>query len=171
MPDSDHASKHTETARRVGPLPVIALVVALAALGLAGFAAFTSLTGTEAAVSYTDVERAAAKTKICAAVDLVRKGVSMNTSVQPPGGEGDVTGSLAVAANARISLSAGGQYLLAKIDPAAPQPLSDDATAFATNLLDIGAASIAGSLNSDPDQAARLKDADGLNAKIVEDCK
>lgn len=171
MSDSDPVSTSTVPARRVGPLPVIALVVALAALGVAGWAAFKPPADTDTAVAYTDAQRAEAKTTLCAAADQVRKGVSMNTNLQPPGGEADVTGALAVAANARISLSGGGQYLLAKIDPAAPQQLSDDARAFANTLLDIGAASIAGALNTDPDQAARLKEADGLNAKIVEGCK
>jgi hypothetical protein len=171
MPDSDDASTSSAPARRMGPLPVIALVVALAALGVAGWAAFKPRATTDTVAGYTDAQRADAKAKLCAAADQVRKGVSMNTNLEPPGGEADVTGALAVAANARISLSGGGQYLLAKIDPAAPQPLSDDARAFANTLLDIGAASIAGALNTDPDQAARLKDADGLNTKIVEGCK
>lgn len=169
MPDSDDASNRSKTSSG-GALPVIALIVALAALGLAGWAAFKPATQV-AAPTFTDAQQAEAKTALCAAVDLVRKGVSLNTNLQPPGGDADVTGALAVAANARISLSGGGQYLLAKIDPAVPQPLSDDAGAFANNLLDIGAASIAGALNTDPDQAARLKEADSLNAKLVESCK
>jgi len=104
-------------------------------------------------------------------MNLVRKGVSMNTNLQPPGGAADVTGALAVAANARLSLSEGGQYLLARLDPATPKPRGDDARKFANSLIDIGAASIAGALNSDADQATRLKDADALNMKIAEACK
>lgn len=149
---------------------MIALVVALAALGLAGWTAFKPAANDEAAPVYTDAQRNDAKTRICAATDLVRKGVSLNTNLQPPGGESDVTGSLAVAANARISLSDGGQYLLARLDPAAPQPLAADVTTFANTLMDIGAASIAGALNTDPEQAARLAQVDSLNTKLVEDC-
>jgi hypothetical protein len=154
---------------------VIALVVALAALGLAGWAAFrpaprpASEPGTDQ--GYSAAQEAEAKASICAAMNLVRKGVSMNTNLQPPGGAADVTGALAVAANARLSLAEGGQYLLARLDPATPKPLADDARKFANSLMDIGAASIAGALNSDADQATRLKDADALNMKIAEACK
>ena len=154
---------------------MIALVVALAALGLAGWAAFrpaprpASEPGTDQ--GYSAAQEAEAKASICAAMNLVRKGVSMNTNLQPPGGAADVTGALAVAANARLSLSEGGQYLLARLDPATPKPLADDARKFANSLIDIGAASIAGALNTDADQATRLKDADALNTKIAEACK
>jgi hypothetical protein len=104
-------------------------------------------------------------------MNLVRKGVSMNTNLQPPGGAADITGSLAVAANARLALADGGQYLIARLDPATPKALADDVRKFANALMDIGAASIAGALNSDADQATRLKDADALNTKIAEACK
>jgi hypothetical protein len=56
---------------------------------------------------------------------VVRKGVSLNSNLQPPGGPEDVTGSLAVVANARISLYDGGQYLLVRLDPATPPDLAD----------------------------------------------
>jgi len=150
---------------------VIALIVALAALGLAGWTAFRPAPEPATDQGYSAAQEAEAKASICAAMNLVRKGVSMNTNLQPPGGAADVTGALAVAANARLSLSEGGQYLLARLDPATPKPLADDARKFANSLIDIGAASIAGALNSDADQATRLKDADALNMKIAEACK
>lgn len=175
MPASEEPSKPPAAPvaerSRGGALSVIALIVALAALGLAGWTAFKPAAKDDAAPVYTDTQQTEAKTKICAATDLVRKGVSLNTNLQPPGGEADVTGSLAVAANARISLSDGGQYLLARLDPAVPQQLASDVTTFANTLMDIGAASIAGALNTDPEQAARLKEVDGLNTKLFEDCK
>jgi hypothetical protein len=37
--------------------------------------------------------------------------------------------------------------------------------------MDIGAGAIAGAQNSDPAQAARLRDADAANVKIAEACK
>jgi hypothetical protein len=156
--------------QRFGPLCVITLIVALAALGLAGWAAFRP--APHAAVpTYGAQEQADAKAAVCAAMDLVRKGVSLNTNLQSPGGEGDVTGSMAVAANARLSLSDGGQYLITRLPEATPSPLADDIRKFANALTDIGAASIAGSLNTDPEQAARLRDADALNVKIGEACR
>jgi hypothetical protein len=89
----------------------------------------------------------------------------------PPGGPQDVTGTLAVAANARISLYDGGQYLLLRLDPATPADLSDAVKKFANLLLDIGAGATSGAQNSEPEQAARLKEADGLNGTITQLCK
>ena len=101
----------------------------------------------------------------------MRKGVSLNTNLQAPGGEGDVVGSLAVAANARLSLSDGGQYLIVRLDPATPTELAGAVKKFANTLLDIGAASTAGSPNTDPDQAARLRAADTQNAEVADLCR
>jgi hypothetical protein len=42
---------------------------------------------------------------------------------------------------------------------------------FANGLMDIGAAATAGAQNSQPDQAARLRDADTANATIGDLCK
>jgi hypothetical protein len=121
--------------------------------------------------SYSDAQRADAKVSVCKAMDLVRKGVSLNTNLQPPGGPEDVTGSLAVAANSRVALYDGGQYLLAKLDPATPTDLAEAVRTFANDLMDIGAAATSGAQNSDPEQAERLRDADSANATIVELCK
>ena len=104
----------------------ITLVVAVAAAALSGWLLIrVAQDGTPNSQNYTGAQRADAKQKICAATDLVRKGVSLNTNLQPPGGPEDVTGALAVAANARISLYDGSQYLLARLDPATPPELGD----------------------------------------------
>jgi len=151
---------------------VLALVLAVAAVGLSGWTLYRlSQTGTSSAPRYTDAERADAKRQVCAAADLVRRGVSLNTNLQPAGGPDDVTGILAVAANARISLSDGGQYLLARLDPATPADLADAVKKFANGLMDIGAAATAGAQNSQPDQAARLRDAGAANTTIADLCK
>ena len=100
-----------------------------------------------------------------------RNGVQINTNLQPPGGQEDITGSMAVAANARLALYDGGQYLLARLQPGTPPELADAVRKFANNLMDIGARSTSGIPNSDPGQAARLKEADEANAKITELCK
>ena len=146
-------------------------VLAITAIGLAGWALLRPGAGTDPGPSaYSDSQRADAKAKACAAFDMVRRGVSRNTSLVIPGGEGDVAGTLAVAANARIALYDGGQYLLARLDPATPQELADTATGFANTLMDIGAAATAGSLDSDPDQTARLRSADEANVKLDQLC-
>lgn len=89
----------------------------------------------------------------------------------PAGGAGDVTGAQAVAANARVSLYDGGQYLLARLDPATPEDLAAKVREFAENLMDIGANATAGVTNDDPAQAQRLKNTDDVNASLEELCK
>jgi hypothetical protein len=167
-PVPDSSPRESSVGRRAGPLTYIALILAIAALALAGW----TLYRTEfSKPSYTDTQRAEAKVKACAAMDLVRRGVSLNTNLQPAGGPEDITGTMAVAANARVALYDGGQYLLAQLDPATPAELADEVRKFANNLMDIGAAATAGAQNSDPDQAAKLRDADTSNAAITELCK
>jgi hypothetical protein len=153
-------------------LLIVTLVVAVVALALSGWSLIRlAREGTADSPNYSGAQRADAKQKICAATDLVRKGVSLNTNLQPPGGPEDITGTLAVAANARISLYDGGQYLLARLDPATPLDLSDAVKKFANLLLDIGAGATAGMQNSHPEQAAKLKEADTLNGTITNLCK
>ena len=120
---------------------------------------------------YSDAQRADAKSKTCAAFDVVRRGVKLNTSIKPPGGPEDITGTLAVVANARLAAYAGGLYLLDRLDPATPTELAGEVRGFATVLTDIGAAATAGAGDSDPDQAARLKDADATATKLGELCR
>jgi hypothetical protein len=148
---------------------ITAVIAALAIVAL-GLSLWTLLHpapgGSESAAKYSDAQRAEAKTQACTAFTTVRTGVKRNTSMAPPGGPDDVTGTLAVAANARLALYIGGQYLLDRVGPATPQQLADVVRGFANNLMDIGAAATAGTLNSDPQQAARLKNADAENTKI-----
>jgi hypothetical protein len=159
---------YDDSGQRPGLLSIISLVLAIAALALAGWTFYKTEFVEE---SYSPTQIADAKVKACAAVDVVRRGVSLNTNLAPAGGPGDVTGSQAVAANARVSLYDGGQYLLERIDPATPSHLADTARTFANNLMDIGANATAGSPNDEPAQAARLKDADAANATLAELCK
>ena len=100
-------------------------------------------------------------------MEVVRRGVALNTNLQSPGGPGDVTGSLAVAANARLSLYDGGQYLVHRLDPATPTEVADAVEKFASTLMDIGASATAGAQNTDADQAGRLRDADSENAALT----
>jgi hypothetical protein len=120
---------------------------------------------------YSDSERADAKSKTCVAVDVVRRGVQINTNLQAPGGPADITGSLAASANARLSLYGGGLYLLEQLDPATPADLADPVRQFANVLVEIGAGATAGAPNSDPEQAAKLREADQATITIVEKCK
>jgi hypothetical protein len=163
-------AEHSESSRGF-IVSVIALVVALVAVGLAVWAVMKGPSDSESASVFTGTTTGDPKGSICEAFNVIRNGVQINTNLQPPGGPEDVTGSMAVAANARLSLYDGGQYLLARLEPRTPPELADAVRKFANNLMDIGARSTSGIPNSDPGQAARLKAADEANASITNLCK
>jgi hypothetical protein len=168
--DAEYGDDGGSRRRRI--LLPITLVVAIAAAGLSGWALIRlAQEGTPDSPNYSGAQRTDAKQKICAATDVVRKGVSLNTNLQPPGGPEDITGTLAVAANARLALYDGGQYLIERLDPATPPDLADAVKKFGNILMDIGAGATAGQQNSEPEQTARLKDADAANATIIQLCK
>jgi len=170
--ESDAEYRDSGGSRRGRILLPITLVVAIAAVALSGWLLIRlAQEGSPNSPNYSGAQRADAKREICSATDLVRKGVSLNTNLQPPRGSEDVTGSLAVAANARIALYDGGQYLLARLDPATPPELADAVKKVGNLLMDIGAAATSGQQNSEPDQAARLRDVDAANGIITELCK
>ncbi|MFB1297493.1 hypothetical protein ACAG24_018425 [Mycobacterium sp. pW049] len=145
----------------------LALAVAVLALGVAAFALLRTF---DSGPEYTDAQRADAKSAICAAFETVRTGVATNTNAEPPGGSDDIAGALAVSANARVALLDGGQYLLARLDPATPSDLAGEIRRFANQLMDIGAAATAGVPNSDPVQAGRLQDAEAASTAISGRC-
>lgn len=148
-------------------LAIVALAVALVALGVSVFAL---LREPERAPEYTEAQRAEAKTAVCTAFETVRTGVATNTNREPPGGTDDIAGALAATANARLALFDGGQYLLAQLDPATPQELATEIRRFADLLMDIGAAATAGASNSDPVQAQRLQSAEDAGDRIGSLC-
>jgi hypothetical protein len=167
---------HLASQRRNNTIPILALSLGVIATCLAAYAAFkpAATPARDAAPSSATGQQAAsaddAKEAMCTAADTVRKGVTLNTNMRVPGGPGDAVGNLAVAANARLSLSAGGQYLLTQLDPAAPADLRTEIQKFAAVLLDIGANATAGLPITDPAQAARLQDADAASKRITELC-
>jgi hypothetical protein len=145
-----------------------ALLLAFLSLGIAAFALFRTF---DSEPGYSGAQQDEARTAICAAFDTVRTGVATNTNIEPPGGSGDIAGALAVAANARIALLDGGQYLLARMDPATPTDLAGEVRRFANQLMDIGAAATAGVPNSDPVQAGRLQDAEAASTAVGDRCQ
>src|SRR5690349_18531555 len=140
--------------------PGLALAVALLSTGLSAAALVRTL---DHDPGYSDEQRSAATARVCTAFDTVRAGVATNTNVTAPD---DISGSLAAAANARLALSDGGLYLLARLDPATPADLADAVRTFADALLDIGAAATAGAPNTDPAQAKRLEAAEAASAAV-----
>ena len=190
-PYSVTATSHPRSSSRgAAALPVVALVVAAAALGLTGWmwfhppssnspeantdpAAgqfFEGAVRTQPPGAYTDTQRTDAKTKICEAYITVDRGIRRNTHLAPEGGDTAV-GALAIAANWRVSAYDGGQYLLARLEPATPPELADATRSLGNLLMDIGAAATAGVDESDPAQASRIQEVDRLEAVIVELCK
>lgn len=149
-----------------GVLAGFALVIAIAALALAGWTWWQSRTEP----SYSAEQQTAAKDAVCRAFVSVRTGVATNTHLQPPGGDSDVTGTMAAAANARGALMDGGQYLLARLEPATPPDLADAVRRFANGLLDFGAAATAGAPNDDPGQTARQRDLDSQSDALNKMC-
>lgn len=149
-------------------MKLAALVVAVFALGVSVFALLRTFDGEP---EYTDAARTDAKNAVCSAFETVRTGVATNTNAEPPGGSDDIAGALAVSANARIALFDGGQYLLARLDPATPSELAGEVRRFANQLMDIGAAATAGVPNSDPVQAGRLQDAEAASSAISGRCR
>lgn len=157
-------------------VPLVALVLAVGAIVISGWAALRPSTS-QAGVddnnpsAFDDAARSAAKEKACAAFETVRRGVSLNTNASAPGGSGDVAGGLAVAANARLALLGGGEYLLSRLDAAVPTELEEPLRQFADTLLDIGATAISGVPTTDPVQADRLRSAEHLSPVIANLCK
>lgn len=164
MPAPDHV--HDARSGRSGVPAALALVLAAAALALSGWTWWQSRTEP----TYTEAQQSAAKASVCGAFTSVRTGVATNTHLQPPGGDGDVTGALAAAANARGALMDGGQYLLVRLEPATPSDVADTARQFANKLLDFGAAATAGAQNTDPTQEALSKELDTLGDRLGRLC-
>lgn len=156
------------------PVALLAMALALVAVALSAWAAFRPSPTENAAVGapaqITDESRGVARQSVCDAFDTVRRGITINTNASAPGGPGDVAGGMAVAANARLALLGGGEYLLSKLEPAVPTDLGDATRTFATTLLDIGALSIAGIPTTDPAQTDRMRSADALSAEIAGLC-
>lgn len=69
-----------------------------------------------------------------------------------------------------MALFDGGQYLLARLDPATPGDLAGEIEKFGNLLMDIGAAATAGVPNTDPVQAGRLEDAQAASTAITGLC-
>lgn len=165
----------TSQSSRGSIVSVLALAVALVALGVAAWSMVKGPTEHTASAQSAPLVAGTStddpKGSICNAFNTVRTGVQLNTNLKAPGGPADGTGTLAVAANARLSLFEGGQYLLARLQPDTPPELADAVRKFANQLMDIGANSTAGIPNSDPTQAARLKDADATSGTITNLCK
>jgi hypothetical protein len=144
----------------------IALGIAVIAIGVAVWALVSTWPSNSPAP--TAQQAADAKNRACAAYNTVRTSVSLQTHTDL--GQ-DPVAVQAVAAGARLAMSAGGSYLLANLDPATPAELASTIRTFADNLQAISMYAQAGVSNSDPLQAGRLRDGETASAKIADICK
>lgn len=121
------------------------LVLVIAALG--GVVWYRS-SGSSDSSGFSDQEAADAKKAVCAASAKVQRSVVLNTHLQNPNAD-DRVGALAVMANARLALTAGGAYLHDVLDahPAAPQDLTDTVNTWSTTLEALGVSYLAGERN------------------------
>ncbi|AQA04099.1 hypothetical protein BVC93_18555 [Mycobacterium sp. MS1601] len=159
-----------------GWIAPLALVVALVAVAVSVWA-LTSKSAEPATVSESEPETttaeaapadpAAAKARVCAAVDTVSRAVQLQTN----GNLGpDPVAQTAVAGNARLALLGGGLYLEQQLgDDAAPE-LAGPVRQFAVTLQDIGANALTGVTNQDPVQQGRLAEGDRLRQEIIGLC-
>ncbi|BBX21074.1 hypothetical protein MTER_04850 [Mycolicibacter terrae] len=144
---------------------VAAAAVALVAgaLGGAGVAAFWH-PGSEASAKSSGQHAADATKDVCSAAVLARQAVANNMHLKNPDPQNPVA-QLAVAANARLSLTAGAAYLRGRLEanPAAPQDVVKAANAMAGELEHLNLSYLVGQPNSDREQLGR-----DLDARIAE---
>ncbi len=156
-----------------------ALVCALIAVALAAWALLRPAETTNASPSetvqeaapeaapVTDQQIADAEARACGAFNIVRGAVSLQTNDDPGS---DPAAVRAAAANARLSLTAGGAYLRTHLDPATPPPLADAIRSFADQIENVGMNQLAGVPNDDPAQAARMSDTGAAMTHLAEIC-
>jgi hypothetical protein len=141
----------------------VALLVAVIAVGLAIWA----LTSSGSKSAEPAPQEGDPKTRVCTAFDTVSKAVSLQTHANLGA---EPVPQAAVAANARLALVGGGQYLLSVLDSATAPDLADAVRSFADDLQNIGINALAGATNSEPAQADRLTQADATRKQIADLC-
>lgn len=137
-----------------GPLLIAAAVGLVAGLlGGAGVAALWPSSSDGGSAKYNLQQIADAKKDVCGAVVLARQAVANNMHLKNPEPENPVA-QLAVAANARLSLTAGAAYLRGRLeaDPATPQEMADAAAKVAGSLERLNLSYLVGQPNSEREQ-------------------
>jgi hypothetical protein len=168
---SSQAKSHAKSMKptQAGWFAPVALVLAVIAVGLAGWSLVRSNSAPAAdAPTFTSQQTADAKTRACGAFDIVRTSVTMQTNADLGP---DPVAKEAVAANARLAIIGGGQFLLSRLDPAAPPQIADAVRSFANNLQEIGMNQLLNVPNTDPALAGRLNDAQASSQQITDLCK
>ncbi|SOK27504.1 hypothetical protein MSIMFB_05725 [Mycobacterium simulans] len=88
--------------------------------------------------TFSNQQIADAKSKICAAYDLVLEAIAVNTNKQSPTAS-DFAAQYAIAANSRLALYGGGGYLLDQLaaEPATPPDLAQAVKAAAARYREV----------------------------------
>ena len=141
----------------------VALLIAIVAVALAIWALMSASSKAPATALAGDP-----KMRVCTAFATVSNAVNLQTHADLGL---DPVALEAVAANARLALVGGGQYLLSRVDSATPPELADAVRSFADHLQDIGMDLLAGVPNSDPIQADRMAEADATRKQLVDLCR
>ena len=152
---------------RIAPLALLALGLAVIAAAIATWA-LVRAPQSNTAPAATSQQTADAKGRACTAFNTVRQAVSLETHADLGT---DPVAVQAVAANARLAMTAGASYLRDRLDPATPADVAAALRSFARGLEDISMYAQAGVANTDPAQAARLHDAEAADARIADLCR
>lgn len=108
------------------------------------------------------------KAQACSAFFLVSNGVALQSRLDAGP---DPVAQQAIAANARLAMSGGADYLRSKMASNLPAELAGPLTSFADQLQTISQYYLAGQNNENPEQAARLAEADKSSKNIAGLCK
>ncbi|WP_328350335.1 hypothetical protein OG976_15580 [Mycobacterium sp. NBC_00419] len=148
---------------------IIAIVIALIAVAVAIGAWFRPAPKAEApaAKTYSEQEVADAKKAVCDAFDTVHEAVRINTGRD---GGSDPTATLAVAANARLSMYGGADYLMETLQkhPATPADLSASVQKLADTFRVLTIQFMINKQNSDLEEP--LREADSATTAIQSIC-
>jgi hypothetical protein len=167
QPSETLASPSARGGRPPG-VALVALVVAVIAVGLAVWPIFRVSEPSNASVSKPSADQiSSAKAHACNVFKTVTTAVSLQTHADPGT---DAAMQQAVAANSRLAMFGGGAYLTASLDPATPQDINTEMRAFATQLQSVSMNALAGMDNDAPDQAALLKAAQASTDRIQKFC-
>ena len=171
LPDSTRNPRVSRVPQKVtrttSPLTPIALVVALIAVGIAVWA-LLSVPDQPAPVSAEGVTLAGdSKDRVCKAANVVATAVQLQTNANIGS---DPAAIQSVAANSRLAMLGGGEYLLSQISTDTPKDLADASRAFGTTLQQIGVNALAGVNNNDELQAGRIRDAEARRSEIATLC-
>jgi len=168
QPDVSRVPVKAAARSRLGWMAPLALVVSLLAAGAAAWGLFKPAPANQAAVTSADP-----KATVCKAFKTVSDAVFLQTNRNPPPDLGPAEGAAmeAIAANARLAMAGGANYLLHNLPANTPADLDEEVRSFAADLDSIAMNALAGIPNEKPEQADLLHSAEESNKKIVDLCK